>query len=402
MNHSNKIKLIKSDKNHLIINQKLKILNKNITKEIDETFQKSIYLTNMKQMVSNAIARLLISNKDNVGATCCLNNDIDVLFSANYLIDIRKIKNLNLFLNDTEPIKSFTELIIEKLKFLQKESQRFCKNLMDKLLKVKEPLQNVIIIKQINKFSEEIDVLFKLNYLDEDFINKINDLITMLKNSGINDRPFLENMLKIFCKLDSVLFDYYLLTFSKKSSPLKTIQVTENDEEVHCEINLAFKLLNENKHNWSFIGVSKLCCPLCKKTLECLIGQSKKKINYSGSHDCYFSSKHDYRLPVESEKYPRFLECFNSWIDNAMKPNQIHKVNQICKCNQDPKKAYPIPHEISRFTETFDIYYFNLDDLNDEQKSFLESYPEVIKLIKRFNIIKEFHNSLFNQMDTTS
>jgi hypothetical protein len=354
----------------------------------------------MKQMVSNAIARLLISNKDNVGATCCLNNESDVLFSANFLIDVRSINNLNLFLQNIEPIKNFSELIIEKLKFLQKESKKFCKNLIEKLLK--EPCQNEIIINQINKFSEKIDALFKLNYLDEDFTDQINNLITILQNSRINDRPFLENMLKIFCKLDSVLFDYNLLTFSKTFAPLKTIHIKENDEEVHCEINLAFKLLNENNHDWNFIGVSKLCCPLCKKTLECLIGQSNKKINYSGNHDRYFLSKHDYRLPVESENYPGFLECFNSWIDNAMKPNQIHKVNQICECNQDPKIAHSKPYEISGFTETFDIYYFHLGNLTDEQKSFVDSYPAVRKLIERFNIIKEFHNSLFNQMDTSS
>jgi len=84
-----------------------------------------------------------------------------------------------------------------------------------------------------------------------------------------------------------------------------------------------------------------------------------------------------------------------------MKPNQIHKVNQICECNQDPKIAHSIHYKISGFTETFDIYYFDLHNLTDEQKSFVESYPAVIKLIERFNIIKEFHNLLFNQMDTS-
>ena len=86
------------------------------------------------------------------------------------------------------------------------------------------------------------------------------------------------------------------------------------------------------------------------------------------------TSKYDYRLPVESEIYPGFMECFDSWIDNAMKPNEIYKVNQICECNQDPKEADLIPCEITGFNETFDIYYFKLNQLNSEKEYFSRSF----------------------------
>ena len=83
--------------------------------------------------------------------------------------------------------------------------------------------------------------------------------------------------------------------------------------------------------------------------------------------------------------------------------NEIHKVNQICECNQDPKEAYLIPCEIIGFNETFDIHYFKLDQLNSEQEYFLDKFPKVIQLIERFNVIKTFHNLLFNnQMDTNT
>jgi len=395
------------------INNKLKILNGNITRQtkIDDNFQKLMHHTNIDCMISNAIARLLINSKNNVGAACFLNNDTNVLFSANNLVDEqlfdrKKIEHLNFFLNDTDPEKKFSELIADKLEKLKAESEKFCKNFIDKLKKNMQ--QNEIILKQIGNFYQKIDDLFKLNYLSDEFCKNINELIKTLQSLNIDDRPFVENILKIFCKLDSILFDFYLLSFSKKNKNIAQtqsiqVQVCKNDEKVHCEINLAFKLLKENIKNWNFIGVSKLCCPLCRKTLECLIGQSKKDIYYSGSHNCYMTSKYDYRLPVESEIYPGFLECFNSWIENATRPNEIHKVNQICECNQDPKEAYLIPCEIIGFNETFDIHYFKLDQLNSEQEYFLDKFPKVIQLIERFNVIKTFHNLLFNnQMDTNT
>ncbi len=70
------------------INNKLKILNGNITRQtkIDDNFQKLMHHTNIDCMISNAIARLLINSKNNVGAACFLNNDTNVLFSSHFII----------------------------------------------------------------------------------------------------------------------------------------------------------------------------------------------------------------------------------------------------------------------------------------------------------------------------
>jgi len=231
-------------------------------------------------------------------------------------------------------------------------------------------------------------------------------------------------------------------------------EIFTNDKNIHCEIHLIFELLRNDVKDFSFIGISKYCCPLCRRNLECLIDKKiLEKINFSGNHASYYSTRHlKFFLPdhkIKSENYSSFLHCLEIWAENteiffeltknsnqeiadliyleAKNKNlseQIltkkiefaindkvslinlffyvrevkHYVDNICSDNKriviNNEKVNDLDFTLN---DTLDLYHFL--NISIEQNEFIQKYPIIETLISRFyQLIKLPNLSIRNKI----
>jgi hypothetical protein len=139
------------------------------------------------------------------------------------------------------------------------------------------------------------------------------DLETFLANfDQQNDLDLLILVQDIFLLIISTHF----YDFTKIITNNNNIQLFFNDNGqkrkiatfLHCESLIALKLTSSN--DASYIGVSKLCCPLCQMLLF------YSNFQYRGNHACLNASLVNWRIPENGieESKEKIIQNFHIWL----------------------------------------------------------------------------------------
>lgn len=404
------------------LNELAKQIRKDIDADIDTDIDKKFNLVNhhlsLQQMIANSIARLLDTKKYVCTAAIFVNkNSESFIYMSSNKIGVtteyqEKANNLIGYFKNDLSIKILTKSKIDSIKQSNELIiSEFSKQLTNVTGNIDASFINEgeLIIRTLEKSLDSLYELIKSNKTDDTYIEKVKEISTFLccEKAIIffktkDSKKFLDMIFKSLLDINYILFDIYLLKYFyfndviNGNIPIPTIKIIENPEKVHCELKLVFDLLKDEIKNWSYIGVSKLCCPLCAKNLECIQTHGNKQISYSGRHNGFRRSLGGYKLPASAGNYSDFLVCFEKWIKSVSSNTSF---NELCNCSETSTiREHSQIYTIEGYTQSQDMCFFGEPLCNDKMK-FLTDYSSVQNLIICNNIILGKHPETIQELN---
>ena len=390
---------------------------------------------NFNEMFINTISRRLLNDdlKNVIAST------VEYIKKGD---NVKKIKKVYLTANSTKNSKKIKNRADNMIKFLwSHQNQREFEEIFDTQLKLYSnkignsiielriaienydgPKKKMLIQSQnmVRDFPEYANI--RIIYASDNFFVELYQHIESFKNiqqnlNGIEGFSMIDGILKNFIQVLSILFDYCLLTYSPVTDKFienfnleNGIEIFENviggNNTVHAEVHLAFKLIQllngVDKEQEFFIGVSKLCCPLCSKNLDFLNSHAdlKFKFRYPGSHNLIFTCHNyifnSYPEQTMAEDYAQQTrKCLAKWLEFILRENErsqtpidnkCYDIGCACQNNHTNDSKPSKLNQISGYNQSPDVFY-PYDGEKDSDYSKFISNPKIKTLHKISNIL---------------
>ncbi len=256
------------------INQKLDLINNqlhlNNANNRNPSFSNIRYSVELKNLSINAFARLLKDLSDKKDPK----NVFAVFFDCQKTND-KKISKISIVSNEKQDkIIERANMIINLLNDEELEGEinkEMIQSYFDKLIENARLIENVRKT-SMTKLELNIDKrLTQSDLLDQDYKNQ-------------------EKNFKLYVLIQDLILVLLLKSiYDFSGTSIEYIHCKDSNHFLHCESLLALKIAGDDPFN-RYIGVSKLCCPLCQKLLK-IYG-----FIFRGSHDRFVPSIYNWRF----------------------------------------------------------------------------------------------------------
>lgn len=399
------------------INIRLKKISETKDKDLEafnNMFKITNYQLNLDQMISNSITRFLNEKKLTCTAAVLVNSDstTKMYLTANKL---NENENTGVLIENATHLMEFikdhnnSDIIKKQILFIKENLDKNFKNYDQRNMKTSIDIEpqnqgrknNLKILNR--KFVCLLDVLknnITIQNGNNEFKQNFNSILKFLERKEIikqfknpDSKIFIDMTFKSLLSINYLWFDTYVLMYSKNVIVIDEYKIVDNPNKVHCELQLTFCLLEEGIENWRYVGISKLCCPLCRKNLDCIQKHAKKCFDFSGNHDNFIPALRNYKIPTCAKKYDEFIKCFGKWVENISNSKKQY-FSETCDCLDTTTRNYVDLYKIEGYNASQDICILH-SQLSDPRKTFItEKHEQFLKLFPLVHDIVKINESI--------